>query len=86
MFHGELAFKKGLYVFADYGLKIVNNYDDYTYHIPDGELHHVRQDRRLYMTEGESGLRKMALDYVFSINSDITIGLCLSNILQISTI
>ena len=53
-------------------MKIVNNYDDYTYHIPDGELHHVRQDRRLYMTEGESGLRKMALNYIFSINSDIT--------------
>ena len=72
LFHAELAIKKGLYIYADYGLKIVNNYDDYTYHIPDGELHHVRQDRRLYMTEGESGLRKMALDYIFPINSDIT--------------
>ena len=44
------------------------NFDDYTYHIPDGQLHHVRQDRRLYLTEGESGLRRMALDYLFDIN------------------
>ena len=52
-------------------LDIVNNYEDYNYHAPDGELYHVRQDRRLYLTEGESGLRRMALDYVVDLNPNI---------------
>jgi hypothetical protein len=53
------------------GINIANNYDRYSYHIPDGELYHVRQDRRLYLTEGESGLRRMSLDYLIDINSNI---------------
>ena len=70
LIHAEYAFKKGLYLMTDIGIDIVNNFDEYTYHIPDGQLHHVRQDRRLYLTEGESGLRRMALDYLFEINSN----------------
>ena len=42
-------------------IDIANNYEDYTYHIPDGELYHVRQDRRLYLTEGKTGLRRIFL-------------------------
>ena len=72
LIHTEYALKKGLYLSADIGIDIVNNYDEYTYHIPDGKLHHVRQDRRLYLVEGESGLRRMALDYLFEINSNVT--------------
>jgi len=72
LIHTEYAIKKGLYLTTDIGINIVNNFDEYTYHIPDGQLHHVRQDRRLYVTEGESGLRRMALDYLFDINSNVT--------------
>ena len=72
LLHTELAFKKGLYLTTDVGIDIANNYETYTYHIPDGELHHVRQDRRRYLTEGKSGLRKMALEYLTGINSNIT--------------
>jgi hypothetical protein len=72
LIHTEYSLKKGLYLTADIGIDIVNNFDDYTWHAPDGQLHHVRQDRRLYLTEGESGLRRMALDYLFDINSNVT--------------
>jgi len=71
LLHLEYAIKNGLYFTADYGINIANNFDDYDYHIPDGQLHHVRQDRRLYLTEGESGLRKMALDYFWNISPNI---------------
>lgn len=68
----EYAIKKGLYLYTDIGIDIVNNYEDYSWHIPDGELHHVRQDRRLYLTEGESGLRRMALDYLVNITPNLS--------------
>jgi len=78
LLHTEYSIRQGLYLSTDIGINIVNNYDGYTYHIPDGELHHVRQDRRLYLTEGESGLRRMALDYLIdphpSIKAKISIG------------
>jgi len=69
--HTEYAFKRGLYFTTDIGVNIINNFDEYTYHVPDGDLFHVRQDRRLFLTEGETGLRKMALEYTFPINSNI---------------
>jgi len=72
LIHMEYSIKKGLYLMTDIGINIANNFDKYTWHIPDGQLHHVRQDRRLYLTEGESGLRRMALDYLFDINSNVT--------------
>ena len=56
---------------TDIGIDIANNYEDYTYHIPDGKLYYVRQDRRLYLTEGKSGLRRMALDYLVNINRNL---------------
>ena len=70
--HLEYAIKKGLYLMADIGFPIIDgNFDEYTWHVPDGELHNVRQDRRLYLTEGEKGLRRMALDYLFEINPNL---------------
>ena len=71
LIHTEYSIKKGMYLTTDIGVDIVNNYETYTYHIPDGELHHVRQDRRLYLTEGKSGLRRMALDYLIDIHPNI---------------
>ncbi len=71
LLHLEYAFKKGLYFNADYGFNIVNNYDDYTYHVPDGDLHHVRQDRRLYLVNGENGLRRAQFDYLWDINPNL---------------
>jgi len=71
LLHTEYSIKKGLYLTTDIGIDIANNYEDYTYHIPDGELYHVRQDRRLYLTEGKTGLRRMALDYLFEINNNL---------------
>jgi len=71
LLHTEYSIKKGLYLTTDIGIDIVNNYEDYIYHIPDGELYHVRQDRRLYLTQGESGLRRMALDYVVDLNPNV---------------
>ena len=67
----QYSIRKGLYLLTDIGIDIVNNYDDYTYHIPDGELYHVRQDRRKYLTQGTTGLRKMMLDYLVEIDSKI---------------
>ena len=71
LIHTEYSIKQGLYLTTDVGIDISNNFDDYTYHIPDGELHHVRQDRRLYLTEGKTGLRRMALDYLVDLHPNI---------------
>ena len=71
--HAEYAIKKGFYLSADYGFDIANNYEAYDYHIPDGALHHVRQDRRLYLTEGKSGLRRMQFDYLWDIHPDLKV-------------
>ena len=71
LIHTEYSIKKGLYLSTDIGINISNNYDDYTYHTPDGELYHVRQNRRLYLTEGETGLRRMAIDRLVQINPNI---------------
>ena len=71
LIHTEYSIKKGLYLTTDIGINITNNYDDYTWHRADGQLHHVRQDRRLYLTEGESGLRRMALDYNYQITDNL---------------
>jgi len=72
LLHTLYSFKRGLYLTTEVGINIANNFDEYTYHIPDGQLYHVRQDRRLYLTEGETGLRRMQVDYVFSINKNLT--------------
>ena len=69
--HTEYAIKRGMYLTTDIAFNIKNNFDEYTYHIPDGELYHVRQDRRLYLTEGQTGIRKMALEYTFPVSSNI---------------
>tara|TARA_B100001142_G_C14345831_1_gene659918 strand:+ start:219 stop:2435 length:2217 start_codon:yes stop_codon:yes gene_type:complete len=69
--HTEYSIRKGLYFTTDIGISVANNFDDYIWHYPDGELYHVRQDRRLYLTEGKSGIRRMALDNIFSINRNI---------------
>ncbi len=71
LIHTEYSIRKGLYLTTDIGIDIKNNYENYTWHVADGELHHVRQDRRLYLTEGESGLRRMALDYTTSFNENL---------------
>lgn len=72
LIHTLYSFKRGLYLTTEAGIDIANNFDGYTYHIPDGKLHHVRQNRRLYLTEGETGLRRMQIDYLFSINENLT--------------
>ena len=74
LLHTEYSIRKGLYLSADIGLDIDNNFEDYKWHIADGKLHHVRQDRRLYLTEGESGIRRMAIDYLVDINKKNIIG------------
>ncbi len=71
LLHLEYAIKNGFYFNTDIGIDIVNNYEGYDYHIPDGQLYHVRQDRRLYMTQGESGLRRMAFDYLWNISPNL---------------
>ena len=71
MFSTELAIRKGLFLKTDIGLDVVNNYKTYQWSNTDGELHHVRQDRRKYLVEGESGLRKMAIDYTIDINRNV---------------
>ena len=71
LLHLEYAIKNGFYFNTDIGINIANNFEDYDYHIPDGQLHHVRQDRRLYLTEGESGLRRMAFDYYWDISPNL---------------
>ena len=69
--HAAYSIKKGLYVTTDIGIDIANNFEDYTYHIPDGYLYHVRQDRRLYLTEGKTGIRRLAIDYLVDINPNV---------------
>ncbi len=64
-------FSRELSLNTDVGIDILNNYDKYVWHIPDGKLHHVRQDRRKYLTEGQSGLRRMSLDYIKDITGNI---------------
>ncbi|MDG2229736.1 MAG: YjbH domain-containing protein [Gammaproteobacteria bacterium] len=71
LLNANLAISNGSYLKGSYGFKIKNNFDEYKYHIPDGQLHHVRQDRRLYLTEGESGLRYLFFDYLTNINSNV---------------
>ena len=51
--------------------KVKNNFERYDYHVPDGKLYHVRQNRRLYLTEGESGLRRMAFDYLLDLGPSV---------------
>jgi hypothetical protein len=65
------AIRKNFNFTADYGFDIANNFEDYTYHIQDGELHHVRQDRRLYLVNGTSGLRRAQFDYFWDINPNL---------------
>ncbi|MBO73545.1 MAG: hypothetical protein CMD35_08025 [Flavobacteriales bacterium] len=72
LIHTEYSIKKGLYFTTDIGIDIANNFDKYTYHIPDGKLYHVRQNRRLYLTEGKTGIRRMALDYLFKLDKNIS--------------
>jgi len=69
----DIAFKKGLYLTAEYSFNIVNNYDKgYDYHWPDGQLYHVRQNRRLYLRGGESkALRKLSLDYLVDLHPNV---------------
>jgi hypothetical protein len=71
LLNANISFKKGLYLNTTYAINIDNNFENYTWHIPDGKLHHVRQDRRLYLTEGESGLRQLTLDYLVNITPNI---------------
>ena len=67
----DYAIRKGLYLQALVGVDINNNFEKYKWHIPDGELYHVRQDRRLYLTEGTTGIRRLAFDYLFSPTKNI---------------
>ena len=69
----DVALKKGLYLTAEYSINIVNNYDKgYDYHWPDGQLYHVRQNRRLYLRGGESkALRKLSLDYLVDLHPNV---------------
>ena len=71
LLHTEYSIRKGLYLTTDIGIDIDNNFEDYNYHVPDGELHHVRQNRRLYLTEGKSGMRRMVLDYFFDFDHNL---------------
>lgn len=71
LLHAEYSFKKGLYLSADVGFDIANNYERYTYHVPDGKLHHVRQDRRLYLTGCKTCIRRLAFDYLVDLHPNI---------------
>ena len=71
LIHSEYSIKKGLYLTTDIGIDITSNFKDYTYHIPDGQLYNVRQDRRLYLTEGKTGLRRMAFDYLVDLHPNL---------------
>ena len=67
----KYQFSRSLSFNADIGIDVLNNYDEYKWHIPDGKLHHVRQDRRKYFTEGNSGLRRMSFDYIKDISGNV---------------
>lgn len=69
--HAEYQPTQGLSIYGEYGINVSNNFDGYTFHTPDGQLPNVRQDRRLYLREGESGLRKLSLRYFFDISPNI---------------
>jgi hypothetical protein len=71
--NAQLSLKKGLYLNSEITVNIINNYDKgYHYHWPDGQLHHVRQNRRLYLREGEKkGLRKLSLDYLTDLHPNV---------------
>ena len=69
---GTLSLMQGLSIKAQYSFDILNNYDKgYDYHWPDGELHHVRQNRRRYITEGPSGLRQLKLKYAVDFHPNV---------------
>jgi hypothetical protein len=69
---GVVSVKKGLYLTAEYSVNIYNNYDKgYDYHWPDGQLYHVRQNRRIYITEEDKGLRKLVLDYMVDLHPNV---------------
>ena len=70
-FNSELAIRRGLFLKTTYGLNLANNFETYTWGTPDGELHHVRQHRRQYLRQGESGLRKMKIDYTIDFSRNI---------------
>lgn len=69
--HAEYSFNRNLTFSTDIGLDIANNFDEYNFHIPDGKLYHVRQDRRLYLTQGESGIRRLAVDYTLDLTPEL---------------
>ena len=69
---GVVSIDKGFYFTAEYGFPILGNYNKgYTYHWPDGQLHHVRQNRRRYISEGDSGLRKAVFDYLVDLHPNV---------------
>ena len=69
---GTVSIDKGFYFEAEYVFPIYGNFNKgYTYHWPDGELYHVRQNRRRYITEGEQGLRKAVFDYLVDLHPNI---------------
>ena len=74
MARGVLSFKKGFYLQNSYTLNIWSNYDKgYDYHWPDGELYHVRQNRRKYITgEGEKfGMQDLSLHYYADLHPNV---------------
>ena len=69
---GQLTLMDGLALKAEYSIDIANNYKKgYDYHWPDGELYHVRQNRRRYITEGENGLRQFKLKYAVDFHPNV---------------
>ena len=69
---GTVSIDKGFYFTAEYGFPILGNYSKgYTYHWPDGQLHHVRQNRRRYINEGASGVRKAVFDYLVDLHPNV---------------
>lgn len=69
--HAEYQPTQGLSIYGEYGINVSNNFEGYTFHTPDGSLPNVRQDRRLYLKEGESGLRKLSARYFFDISPNL---------------
>jgi hypothetical protein len=69
----QVDLKKGLYLSSVFSVNIHNNYDKgYHYHWPDGQLYHVRQNRRLYLRAGEKkGLNKLALNYLVDLHPNV---------------
>ena len=74
MARGVLSLKKGFYLQNSYTLNIWSNYDKgYDYHWPDGELYHVRQNRRKYITgEGEKfGMQDLSFHYFADLHPNV---------------